>query len=65
MHRPLTPQHDHRMYHVRRKIEAMHSIFSRMRMQRLHAVTQLGFGIKVYLSLLAHSFRILLLEHTY
>ncbi|MEM9955734.1 MAG: IS982 family transposase [Chloroflexota bacterium] len=58
MKRTLSPEHEPILFHVRSKIEAMHSIFERMGMQRLHAVTQLGFGIKVYASLLTHALRI-------
>ena len=46
----------------RNAIETAHSVLERMGVQRLHAVTPAGFGLKVYTSLLALAFTVLLRE---
>lgn len=44
----------------RARIESQHSVLEKMGVQRLHAVTQAGFGIKVYASLVALAITILM-----
>lgn len=41
-----------RLKKLRSKIECQHSVLEKMGVQRLHAVTQEGFGLKVYVSML-------------
>lgn len=52
MYYQISPAQRKRLTKLRSRIEAQHSVLEKMGVQRLHAVTQQGFGIKVYVSLL-------------
>ena len=62
MTQQLTAFQHAQMRTYRNAIETAHSVLERMGVQRLHAVTPAGFGIKVYTSLLALAFTVLLRE---
>lgn len=62
MKQQLTPFQRRQLRTYRNAIETAHSVLERMGVQRLHAVTPTGFGIKVYTSLLALAFTVLLKE---
>ena len=62
MKRQLTPGEKKMMRTYRNAIETAHSVLVSMGVQRLHAVTQQGFGIKVYASLLTLAFDVLFKE---
>jgi hypothetical protein len=53
LHQQNTPLQRRLLKKHRSRIESQHSVLEKMGVQRLHAVTAVGFGLKVYASLLA------------